>query len=53
VRIDDLLARFESDNARDRFIGDAVLQQRYFASQVPSFLNYHPANVSRALQKRY
>jgi len=38
-------------NARDRFIRDAVLQQGYLASQVASFLNCHPSNISRALQK--
>ena len=38
-------------NARDRFIQEAVLQQGYLASQVASFLNYHPSNISRALQK--
>ena len=38
-------------NARDRFIRDAVLQQGYLASQVAAFLNCHPSNVSRALQK--
>jgi putative transposase len=37
-------------NARDRFIRDAVLQQGYLASQVASFLDCHPSNVSRALQ---
>ena len=38
-------------NARDRFIRDAVLQQGYLASQVATFLDCHPSNVSRALQK--
>ena len=38
-------------NARDQFIRDAVLQQGYLASQVAAFLNCHPSNVSRALQK--
>jgi REP element-mobilizing transposase RayT len=38
-------------NARDRFMRDAVLQQGYLASQVAAFLNCHPSNVSRALQK--
>jgi hypothetical protein len=38
-------------NARDRFIRDAVLQQGYPASQVASFLNCPPSNISRALQK--
>jgi REP-associated tyrosine transposase len=37
--------------ARDRFICEAVLQQGYLASQVASFLNCHPSNISRALQK--
>jgi hypothetical protein len=40
-------------NSRDRFIRDAVLEQGYPASQVASFLNCHPSNVSRALQKIY
>ncbi|HEX5022734.1 MAG TPA: hypothetical protein VFX54_18850 [Candidatus Binatia bacterium] len=38
-------------SARDRFIREAVLQQGYLASQVASFLNSHPFNISRALQK--
>jgi putative transposase len=38
-------------NARDRFVRDAVLQHGYLACQVASFLNCHPSNVSRALQK--
>ena len=38
-------------NARDRFIRDAVLKQGYLASQVASFLNSHPSNISRALQR--
>jgi hypothetical protein len=38
-------------NARDRFVRDAVLAQGYTASQVAKFLNCHPSNVSRALQK--
>jgi hypothetical protein len=38
-------------NARDQFICEAVLQQGYLASQVAHFLNCHPSNVSRALQK--
>jgi hypothetical protein len=38
-------------SARDRFIREAVLQQRYLASQVASFLNYDLSNISRALQK--
>ena len=38
-------------SARDRFIREAVLQQGYLASQVASFLNGHPSNISRALQK--
>jgi putative transposase len=38
-------------SARDRFIREAVLQQGYLASQVASFLNSHPSNISRALQK--
>jgi hypothetical protein len=38
-------------SARDRFIRDAVLRQGYLASQVASFLNSHPSNISRALQK--
>jgi hypothetical protein len=33
------------------FIREAVLQQGYLASQVASFLNSHPSNISRALQK--
>ena len=40
-------------NARDRFVRDAVLQHGYLACQVASFLNCHPSNVSRALQKSY
>jgi hypothetical protein len=40
-------------NARDRFIRDAVLQQGYLASQVAAFLNCHPSNVSRGLQKTW
>jgi len=35
--------------ARDRFIGEAVLEQGYLASQVAEFLGCHPSNVSRAL----
>jgi REP element-mobilizing transposase RayT len=38
-------------NARDRFIRNAVLEQGYLASQVAAFLDCHPSNVSRALQK--
>src|SRR5262245_53478650 len=38
-------------SARDRFIREAVLRQGYLASQVASFLNSHPSNISRALQK--
>jgi hypothetical protein len=38
-------------NARDRFVRDAVLQHGYLACQVASFLNCHPSNISRALQK--
>jgi putative transposase len=38
-------------NARDQFIRKAVLEQGYLASQVAHFLNCHPSNVSRALQK--
>jgi putative transposase len=38
-------------NARDQFIRDAVLQQGYLASQIAAFLDCHPSNVSRALQK--
>jgi len=38
-------------NARDRFIQEAVLQQGDLASQFASFLNRHPPNISRALQK--
>lgn len=38
-------------SARDGFIREAVLQQGYLASQVASFLNCHPSNISRALQK--
>jgi hypothetical protein len=37
--------------ARDRFVREAVLEQGYLASQVAHFLNCHPSNVSRALQK--
>jgi putative transposase len=37
--------------ARDRFIREAVLEPGYLASQVAHFLNSHPSNVSRALQK--
>ena len=36
---------------RDRFIREALLEQGYLASQVAHFLNCHPSNVSRALQK--
>jgi REP-associated tyrosine transposase len=38
-------------NARDRFIRDAVFQQGYLSSQVAAFLDCHPSNISRALQK--
>ncbi len=38
--------------ARDRYICHAVLDQGYLASEVATFLDCHPSNVSRALQKR-
>jgi hypothetical protein len=38
-------------NARDQFIREAALQHGYLASQLAKFLNCHPSNVSRALQK--
>lgn len=36
---------------RDRFIGEAVLEQGYFASQGADFLACHRSNVTRALQE--
>lgn len=38
--------------ARDRFISEAVLEQGYLGSEVAEFLDCHPSNVSRAVQKR-
>jgi putative transposase len=37
--------------ARDRFICQAVLEQGYLAAELAVFLDCHPSNVSRALQK--
>jgi hypothetical protein len=37
---------------RRGFIEAAVLEQGYQASEVASFLGFHPSNVSRALHSR-
>ena len=37
--------------ARDRFICEAVLEERLSLFEVAEFLACHPSNVSRAVQK--